>query len=154
MKIVVIGDTHDNIANVIHVMGFAKKIKASAVIHTGDWSSPKVVDTVLDYKIQLYAVSGNADVDPYFNSHFDNFLEFKLDGKNVAVVHKLGNIYSQKYNNWDIIFTGHYHSQTLSSFSKNGNLYRSVRPGSLEKEIMFAIYDTKTDKVEFINLGK
>lgn len=154
MKIVVIGDTHDNLANVTHVMGFAKKIKAEAIVHTGDWSFPKTVDTVLGYKIKLYAVSGNADIDPYFNSHLDSFLEFRLDGKNIAVVHKLSDMYSQKYNNWDIIFTGHYHSQSLSSFSKNGNLYRSVRPGSLENEIMFAIYDTKTDKVEFINLSQ
>ncbi|PIP57073.1 YfcE family phosphodiesterase, partial [Candidatus Woesebacteria bacterium CG22_combo_CG10-13_8_21_14_all_45_10] len=37
MKIVVISDSHGNIANLKHVLGFAKKIKAEAIIHCGDW---------------------------------------------------------------------------------------------------------------------
>ncbi len=46
MKLLVIGDSHGNIANLKHVMGFAKHIKCKAVIHTGDWNNIKSLETV------------------------------------------------------------------------------------------------------------
>ena len=64
MKLLVIGDSHGNIANLKHVMGFAKKINAGYVIHTGDWNNLKSLETVFNYNIPIYTVQGNADIDP------------------------------------------------------------------------------------------
>ena len=47
MKIIVIADSHGNIANLKHVMEFGKKIKVGAIIHCGDWDNVKAVETVL-----------------------------------------------------------------------------------------------------------
>ena len=53
MKILVIGDSHGNIANLKHVLGFGKHIKVEAVIHTGDWNTLKSLETVFNYNISI-----------------------------------------------------------------------------------------------------
>src|SRR3990167_11227321 len=95
MKVLVISDSHGNIANIKHVMGFAKKIKVDAVIHCGDWDNIESVSEVLSFEIPLYAVLGNADIDLdieellKFNSKmFDSdFLKFKIGGRRIGVIH-------------------------------------------------------------------
>jgi putative phosphoesterase len=160
MKVLVIGDSHGNIANLKHVMGFGKKIGACAVIHTGDWNNVASVEAVNSSEIPVYGVLGNADIDPLMANRLQttakkfssNLLEFEVFGKKIAVTHKIHDIYKQKFNNWDIVFCGHYHSQIKSVYTRsNGDSFRVVRPGSLEKDINFAIYDTVTNEVEFVN---
>ena len=160
MKILVIGDSHGNIANLKHVMGFAKKIKAEAVIHTGDWNNLESVNTVLSFRIPLYSVLGNADIDPKINQNLkiksqkynSKFLKFEIDGVKIGVLHSIKNLkliknYKLKIKNLDIVFCGHYHSQKM--WEQDG--VKIVRPGALEKEVYFAVYDTKTNEVELIH---
>src|SRR3990170_2139672 len=97
MKIVIISDSHGNIANLKHVLGFAKQIKSGAIIHCGDWNSLQAVDVVLDSGIPLYAVLGNADVEPELSeklkiksAKFDEkFLKIEIEGRKIGVVHQL-----------------------------------------------------------------
>jgi putative phosphoesterase len=148
MKIVVIGDTHDNIANIKHVMGFARKIKAGAVIHAGDWCHLKSFETVKEYNIPIYSVVGNGDIDPEIAKMFKEKEEIILDSVRIGIVHGPREI--KKYfnnNKADIIFYGHVRSQSDETINKA----RAVRPGSLENDINFAVFDTKSKKVEFIN---
>jgi len=49
MKILVISDSHGNLSNLKHVMGFAKKLNIDAVIHAGDWNTIESVETVLSF---------------------------------------------------------------------------------------------------------
>ncbi len=162
MKILVIGDSHGNIANLKHVLGFAKTIKVKAVIHTGDWNNVKSLATVINFNIPLYAVLGNADIDPelsrklkLFSKKFsEDFLKFKIDGTKIGVVHKFNN-YKDNLLKLDVIFSGHYHSQLTKRYTDNeGNFYNMIQPGALENGINFAVFDTKTNKVELINHDK
>lgn len=154
------GDTHDNIANIKHVMGFAKKIKAGAVIHTGDWSSLKSLETVLNYNIPLYSVLGNADIDPMLTKNLrlktkkfdEKFLKFEIDGVKIGILHSIRNLkliknYKSKIKNLSVIFTGHYHSQKMMEVEG----VKVVRPGALENGINFAVFESKTKVVEFVN---
>lgn len=146
MKLLIIGDSHGNITNLKHVMGFAKTIDAKAVIHTGDWNNLKSVETVLEYKIPLYSCLGNADIDPDFK--FKEFIEFEIDGVKIGLTHKPVNV--SKYfedKDVDIVFCGHIHSKDDSYMG----WARVVRPGALESDINFAVFDTKTKMVEFIH---
>ncbi|AKM83022.1 hypothetical protein A2422_03540 [Candidatus Woesebacteria bacterium RIFOXYC1_FULL_31_51] len=146
MKIFVIGDSHGNISNLKHVMCFAKSINVGAIIHTGDWDNLESVKTVLEYKIPLYSCLGNADIDPLMKEKFKEYLEIELDGKKIYIVHKfLKN--DKKYIGKDVCFTGHLHSQKMWEIDG----VKIVRPGALENNISFAVYDTVTDKIEFIN---
>lgn len=138
----VISDSHGNITNIKHVMGFGKKIGVKAVIHCGDWDNAVAVETVLSYQIPIYSVFGNADIDPEIAKIFKRtYLELKLDDKKIGVIHNIKNLESRILN-LDIIFCGHTHGQY-----KKDNI---INPGALEHGINFAIYDTKTDEVELI----
>ncbi len=146
MKILIIGDSHGNIANLKHVMGFGKKIGVKAVIHTGDWNTLYSVEVVESYKILLYSVLGNADIDPAFKKRFKENLEIVIDGRKIYLIHKF--LKSDKnYLGKDIVFSGHYHSQYESDLSE----VKIVRPGALESTINFAVYDTSNDEVKLIN---
>lgn len=151
MKLLIISDSHGNITNLKHVLGFAKKIKCGAVIHCGDWNNLESVNAVINFNIPLYGVIGNADINPQIayrlqttaEKFADKFLKFTLDKIKIGVVHNFAVDGRQLAVDRDIIFCGHTHRQ-----EQVGNV---VNPGALENSINFAIYDTTTNKVEFIN---
>lgn len=153
MKTLIISDTHGNIANLKHVMGFAKKIRTSAIIHCGDWENVETIKTVLEYEIPLYSVLGNADIDPNIEKllegeckKFDqNFLRIELGRKKIGVIHDIRSLKTDQH--LDIVFHGHSHRQ--SEWIKDG--IKIINPGSLENSTNFAIYDLDSNKVEFIH---
>lgn len=155
MKILVIGDSHGNIANLKHVMGFAKHIKVKVVIHTGDWNDLKSLETVFNYNIPIYTILGNADIDPKLvrklkmssKKFSEDFLKFKIGGVKIGVVHRFTKDKQQVANDCSVIFTGHYHSQ--KEWEVDG--IKIIRPGALENGINFAVFDTKTKSVEFVS---
>ncbi|MDP3917592.1 MAG: metallophosphoesterase family protein [Candidatus Woesebacteria bacterium] len=140
MKLLVIGDSHGNIANLKHVMGFAINIKAKAIIHTGDWNNLRSVETVLQSRIPLYAVRGNADIDPKFE--FPEFLKFEVNGVKIGLIHNIKKL-EKNNESFDVIFYGHTHKQ--------GQIGNIINPGALENGINFAVFDTKTKMIEFIH---
>jgi len=147
VKILVIGDSHGNVANLKHVMGFAKKMGITQVVHTGDWDNLKILNSVLEYDLALYSCLGNADIAPEIKNELKDFLEFEIGGRKIYLVHRFLKK-DTKFLGKDVVFTGHYHSQKV--WEQDG--VKIVRPGALEKNINFAIYDTKTNDVELINL--
>jgi putative phosphoesterase len=160
MRVLVLSDSHDNIVRLKHVLGFAKRIRAAAIIHCGDWSSPGAVNTVGNLGIKTYGVLGNADVSPQmivslrkakvkFNSFF---LKLRLGGKRIGVCHYPARlekaIESQKY---DALFCGHIHDKYRKVVGKT----LVVRPGAIGGTLFpsFAVYDTEVNDVEFIGLA-
>lgn len=157
MKILIISDSHGNIANIKHVMGFAKEIKANAVIHCGDWDNVESVSEVLSFKIPLYAVMGNADIDLdieeslKFNAEgFDSdFLKFEMDGRKIGIIHQVKPD-DMRFEGLNVVFSGHYHSREESMI----NFTKFVRPGALINGINFAVYETTNNTVEFFEDGQ
>lgn len=155
MKLLIIGDSHGNIANLKHVLGFGKKIGSKGVIHVGDWNNLNSVEEISSFGIPLYSVLGNADIDPLINKMLtkkckkfnETFLKIKIEGKSIGIVHKLKVIDYQLLKKLDMVFTGHYHSQ--KEWIIDG--VKIIRPGALENGINFAVYDTNTNKLEFIH---
>ena len=153
MKLLIISDSHGNIANLKQVVGFGQKVGVKAVIHCGDWDNVESVETVLSFGIPLYTVLGNADVEEgleeyiRFNAKkFDpNFLKFELDGRKIGVIHKIKNLESG-ISNLDIVFSGHYHSKE----EKIINFLKFVRPGAVINGNNFAVYETINGNIEFI----
>ena len=152
MKIIVISDSHRNIANIKHIMGFAKTIKAGGVIHCGDWDNVESAEEVLSFEIPLYAVIGNADIDDdieevlRFNAKgFDvDFLKFEIEGRKIGVIHNSKNLQLNPPA-VDIVFSGDWHSKDETMI----NFVKFVRPGALSKGINFAVYETTNNTVEF-----
>ncbi len=136
-------------------MGFAKKFGVSAVIHAGDWNTLESVETVLSFGIPLFTVLGNADIHEDMTQKLkvksqkfsEDFLEIELGGRKIGITHKPSN--NKKYfsnNNLDVIFNGHLHSKYESVKSK----VKIVRPGATVMGNNFAVYDTTTNGVEFV----
>ncbi len=155
MKILVISDSHGQISNLEHILGFAKKIGAGALIHCGDWDNLSSVEKVLESQIPLYSVSGNADVDPSIKKRLEegsekygeNFLYFELEGKKIGVTHKPKDVKKYFENSGaDIVFCGHLHSVDDNFVSG----IRVVRPGAVKSGINIVVYETKNGDLEFI----
>lgn len=154
MKLLIIGDSHGNIANLKHVMGFAKHIKVKVVIHTGDWNDLKSLETVFNYNIPIYTILGNADIDPKLvrklkmssKKFSEDFLKFKIGGVKIGVVHRFTKDQQLMTDGCSVVFTGHYHSQ--KKWEVDG--IKIIRPGALENGINFAVFDTKTKSAEFV----
>lgn len=154
MKILIISDSHGHIANLKTAMEIGKKADIKAVIHCGDWDNKESVEAVLSFGIPLYTILGNADVEEgleeylKFNTKkFDPyFLKFTIDGRKIGVVHKL-RINDKRIESLNIVFNGDYHSKEI----KDINFTKFVRPGALIRGINFAIYETETNEVEFVN---
>lgn len=160
MKILIISDSHDNIVRLKHIIGFAKEIKAGAIIYCGDWSSADAVNTMENLGMKVYGVLGNADVDPQIisslrkaNIIFDSdFLKLELGGKKIGVCHypdKLEKAIESK--EYDVLFCGHIHDKHKEIHGKT----LVVRPGALGRTLSpsFAVYDTEKNDLEFVDLA-
>lgn len=159
MRLLIISDSHDNIVRLKHSGEFAKA-NNMPVVHCGDWSSVRAVKILLNLGVKLFTVLGNADIEPGIkdamrapNVFFSqDFLEFEVDGRKILVCHYPDKIKdavkSQKY---DAIFCGHKHSKYKEIFGKT----LVARPGALHRTSLpsFAVYDTLTNDVEFVDLA-
>ncbi len=159
MKVVVISDTHGNIARLKHVLGFAKEVKAKAVIHCGDWDNLESVKIALSYGIPLYSVLGNADVNPKIEQLLSSkckkfaqmFLKITLGGKKIGISHYKNELTKGiKDNHFDIGFFGHTHQKEKMFY----NGIEMINPGAIFRtnSPSFVVYDTDNNKVEVINL--
>lgn len=153
----IIGDSHGHITNIKHVVGFAKKDNVSAIIHAGDWDTSEAVDAVTSFGIPLYTVLGNADVRPEVGERLkvkgkkfdDKFLIINLGGRKIGITHKPSDnkkYFLGKKLDLDLIVNGHLHSKYESLETP----IKIIRPGAVIKGSNFAIFDTASNRVEFI----
>lgn len=156
MKVLVISDSHAHIANLKTVAEIALKSKVDAIVHAGDWNTIEAVNVVLSTEIPLYSVLGNADIDPLVGKSLKvkskrfgiEFLIVNIGDKRIGMTHKPSD--NKRYfigEKLDLIINGHLHSKYESTQPP----IRIIRPGALVNGINFAMYDTVSGKVEFIN---
>lgn len=156
MKILIIGDSHGHIANLEHIMGFAKKYGIDVIIHAGDWDTSTSVEVVRLSGIPFYTVLGNADIDASLISKLksqsskfgEEFLIVNIGGRSIGVTHNPSD--NKKYfggKKLDLIINGHYHSKYESVETP----IKMIRPGATVIGINFAVYDTVKNRTEFIN---
>lgn len=156
MKIAIVSDTHDNLANLKKAISFIEKEKIKVLIHCGDVSTVDTLKEILEsFSGKLYLALGNMD-ERKLNSSlsfprakiFDNFGKIKINTKKIAFTHsptlaqKL--VKEQKY---DLIFYGHTHKPWEEKIGKT----KLINPGNLAGLIFkatFAIYDTKSDELK------
>lgn len=174
MKILIISDSHGNIVRLKHVIGYANSSGVNAIIHCGDWDNTEAVLTMQKVAIPVYGVLGNADVDPSILTSLRNanvvydtgFLKLEIDGRNIGVCHfppssrrsfSEGGLRRGKplqdaleSGQYDILFHGHTHKKKDKMFGKT----RVVNPGALQKTLVpsFAVYNTETNGVEFVDV--
>jgi len=160
MKIAIIADTHDNVASLKKAVNLIKKEEIKLIIHCGDIFLPDTLkESLKSFQGKTYIIFSKADADfsripeKSFKSLprskvWEEFGEAKLGGKNIAFCHFpeiAGDLAkSQKY---DLVFYGHTHKPWEEKIGKT----RLVNPGNIAGlfyRATFAVYDTKTDKLE------
>jgi len=165
MKIVIVSDTHGNVANFKKAVSWLNKENIQIILHCGDIGNPESLkESLADFKGEFFGVFGNMDKDfkilieeynkiPRVEIKEDVF-EKVIDEKRIAFTHfpdmakKLAQ--SGKYN---LVFYGHTHRPWEE---KVGDC-RMINPGELAGQFnkpTFAIYDTETDKLELKVLEK
>ncbi|OGZ69873.1 MAG: hypothetical protein A3D44_03165 [Candidatus Staskawiczbacteria bacterium RIFCSPHIGHO2_02_FULL_42_22] len=160
MKIAIVSDTHDNMANFNKVIDFLNAQKITTMLHCGDICNQETVnEAIKNFNGEILFVKGNGDYDL---KNYKDMMEIEAGGdvkkglgpKKIAFIHypelarKLAE--SGKY---DIVFYGHTHKPWEE---KVGNC-RLVNPGELAGQRFkpcFAIYDTETDNLELKILEK
>jgi len=167
MKIAIISDTHDNLANLKKAADWIKKEKIKTIIHCGDIFKPETIKEGLkgfDGKIHLIFSPADADFSGIPRNSFrdikgvevcEEFGQIKIkNGPLIAFCHfpeiaeKLATL--KKY---DLIFFGHTHLPWENKIGKT----RLVNPGNLAGlfyKATFAVYNTKGNKLELIILEK
>ncbi len=166
MKIAIISDTHDNLANTKKAADFIKKENIRTVIHCGDIFKPETVEEILKvFKGKLYIVFSLADAsfsgisENSFKSFkrvkiFEEFGEIKIGGKKIAFCHfpEIAEDLAKKKKH-DLVFYGHTHKPWLEKIGKT----KLINPGNLAGifyKATFAVYDAKIDKLELKILEK
>ena len=63
MRIGVVSDTHNNVANVRRIVALFNQASVCRVVHTGDITKAQTLDLFADLSAPLYGVFGNNDVE-------------------------------------------------------------------------------------------
>lgn len=162
MKILVMSDTHGNTARVRHLVGFAKKVGLEAIVHCGDWGTPECVLAMREAGIPIYAVLGNADeaqqeaiekamkeLEVFYSPET---LEAKLSNTLALIAHQPGLVEASiQSGQYDVVFHGHTHQRKDKFIGKT----HVINPGAVHNTTTpsFAVYDTESDKVEFLDIA-
>ncbi len=152
MKIAIISDTHDNLANFLKVINWLNKEKIQIVLHCGDVCRKETLEEILkNFKGEIRLVSGNADLDL---ENLPEIGEVEIEGNRIAFTHypeiaeKLAE--TRKY---DLVFYGH----DQRPWEKKVGNCRLINPGNVAGvfyKATFAVYNTETDKLELKILEK
>ena len=155
MKIAIVSDTHDNLANIKKAIDLMKKEKVEVLLHCGDISTQETLDEIAkNFFGEFHFVLGNMEEKKFPEEIFaENFKELKTEDKKISFTH-FPDIAKElaKSQNYDIVFYGHTHKPWEETLRRgSGRETRLVNPGNLAGiwyRATFAIYDTKTDKLE------
>ena len=152
MKIAIISDTHDNLANFNKIIGWLNSEKIGLLLHCGDIACRETLNEAeKNFKGEIKAVSGNCDlglIELRISEKIDfegkkiGFTHYPETAKRMAVAGK-----------YDLVFYGHTHKPWEEKIGK----CRLVNPGNADGSFFkatFAVYDAAEDKIELKILEK
>ena len=136
MRIGILSDIHDHLANLAAAIGFLNERQTDALICCGDLCSPFVVDELKKFAGPVHIVFGNNDADLFritkkcdarVQAHGE-FLEIELGSRNIAVNH-FDNIARPLARSglYDLVCFGHNHRISLA---RTGDTL-AVNPGPI-----------------------
>ncbi len=158
MKIGLTGDTHNNLSSIDSICKIFNAYKVALVIHTGDISLPKALDSFKKLNSKLIGVYGNNDQGDIKDleavcrkNNFDfvqGFREELIQGKKVFIVHDPLDIEDSFYAYGDMIFHGHTHRYRDEVF-KNTHIFNPGEcAGMLKGKNQVGIVDILASKMQ------
>lgn len=166
MKIAIISDTHDNLANLKKALSWINKEKINTLLHCGDVCSPVALKELMDnFSGKVHLVFGNVDGDQFRMTQliqeypsrlkvWGELGEIRIDNKNISFCHfpEFARALAST-GKYDLVFHGHTHKPWEEKISNS----KVVNPGELAgmfNKATFAVYDAKDDKLELKILEK
>jgi len=174
MKIGIISDTHDNLAQVEKAVKFLQKENVQLIIHCGDWVSPFVPQFIYSLKpkltIPIKSVFGNSEGDHFRFlerkekegwpiEFYKEAFELEIDNKKIVVYHGSTSIITDsliKSGKFNAVFTGHNHQAVIETINNvlhiNPGSVAGYCQGKITNNSTLAIYDSKTNTTELFKL--
>lgn len=156
MKIAIISDIHDNLANLKKCLGWCNANGVEQIICCGDVSNPETLQFIAEkFSSPIHLVEGNMEIfeddDPEkFKNiiYYGKLARFELAGKIMGVCHEpylIGKVL--ELGECDIVFYGHTHKPWES---KEAGV-RTINPGTLGgvfQKATFAVWETEKEELE------
>ncbi len=170
MRIAIVSDTHNNMANFKKAIDWIKKDpplgeagKISMILHCGDISSQETIAEAKKYFSAsadssgetkggtIHFVKGNADFEL---DDIPEKMELEVGNKKIAFCHFPNEAKKMAQSGkYDIVFYGHTHRPWDEKVGKT----HMINPGELAGQFYkptFAVYDTETEELELKILEK
>ncbi|MEM0083878.1 MAG: metallophosphoesterase [Candidatus Methanomethylicia archaeon] len=164
MKIGIISDTHDRLQMIDEAVKRLNEENVEYVLHAGDYIAPFAVSRFKPLKAKLIGVFGNNDGDQNLirrrfqelnGEIYGRFAELNINNLKIALIHGddetlLKALINSNYFN--IVIHGHTHKAETYTIGKTLVINPGEVCGYLTGKSTIAILDTKTMKIEIINL--
>lgn len=163
MKIGILSDTHDHLANIAKAVQVFSTAGVQAVIHAGDFCSPFTIapfKPLADKGLKMYAVFGNNDGDrPLLIQKGGTFCSFAdgsrivtLEGRTFAVMH-YPDLADDLFRSeaYDVVIYGHDHKLRVEGEAKK-LLNPGTCAGYLAESATVALLETSDLSVEIVRL--
>jgi putative phosphoesterase len=121
VRIAVVSDTHNNLANVQRIVELVNAAGVERVVHTGDITQAKTLEVLARLHAPLVGVYGNNDeretlaplAAQLAMQLVDGALSFHAGGRRVGVIHDPYEIDAALLANHDLVLHGHNHRLVL-----------------------------------------
>lgn len=172
MKISIISDIHNNLANLKRVLDYCEKNKIQKIICCGDLANMETLDFLNDnFSGVIYYTFGNMD-DGQLREYelegkykktiiFKKFGEVEIGNKHIAFVH-YSDVTKQlcESGKYDFVFYGHTHKPWVAFVETMADQRPKkctiLNPGNVANEIYpptFAVWETDNDKFDLIRIN-
>lgn len=164
MKILIMSDSHDNVANLEKVLAWAKTQNITTMIHAGDISAPGVLKNTIapNFPGDIYLITGNV-ADPILLKNFSSELSnvkflgeegtFEIAGKQVFLTHFPERaVVVASANIFDLLVCGHTHVALVEKGQKS-TIVNPGTVGGLYHEATFAVYNTNNGEAEIFQVN-
>jgi len=163
MKIAIIADTHDNLANLDRFFEAIAKREIEGLLHCGDVANIETLTYLTEhFSGEIKLACGNAEInrEEFFDlakqvknlTVFDELGEWEIDGHRLAFIHKpdqTGEL--AETGRYDFIFHGHTHQPWIKQIGS----VLIANPGALTGGTVaptYTLFDSVTGRLELVRL--
>ncbi len=160
MLIGIVGDTHNNLKNIAEICNIFNSKKVNLVIHTGDVTLPKSLNSFKSLNMKLIGVFGNNDqaekkdllrVCNKFKCEFHDEPHFLiLKGKKISILHDPLIIDKDILKKSDFIFHGHTHRFRNEKIDKTCIFNPGECAGFMKGKNQVGIVNLDEERIELI----
>ena len=162
MKVGLMADSHDRVPAVAELLRQMRERGATMVLHAGDFVSPLILKPFEDLHMTLAGVFGRNDGDPQGLMSrasagiglelFESPHSFEVAGKQILLVHDIGDVQKRSLSSHAIVVHGFTHKQAMKTRGETLLVNPGEACGWMHGVPGAAILDLDTKQVEFITL--